>query len=60
MRIINIVNCDLRDEYSQAMIDIGNRFGAETVVLENIDKKSYHPTETGMSQIARQVLEKIK
>lgn len=55
-----IVNSELRPEITESIVTLCDRHGIETIMLENIDKKSGHPSVKGMAEIARQVGAKLK
>ena len=55
-----IVNSELRPEITESIVTLCGRHGIETVMLENIDKQSNHPSVKGMAEIARQVGAKLK
>ena len=59
VRIVSIVNTELKDEVSKGIAEISNHFGIEWVELKNINKIDGHPDELGMTQIKDQILEKI-
>ncbi len=60
VRVITLINCDLKEEVMQGMADICERFGTEYVVLKEIEKQNGHPNETGMLQIKEQILAAVK
>ena len=59
-RIVNICNTELKPEIAGGENVISYHYGVDCVQLYNIDKQSGHPSVTGMSQIASQVLEKFR
>lgn len=46
-----IVNSELRPEITESIVTLCGRHGIETVMLENIDKQSNHPSVKGLSLI---------
>ncbi|MCM1076935.1 MAG: SGNH/GDSL hydrolase family protein [Bacteroides sp.] len=54
-----IVNNGLRPEITESIVTLCGRHEVETIMLENIDKKSNHPSVKGMAEIARQVGERL-
>lgn len=55
-----IVNTELRPEITESIATLCKRHGVETIMLENIDKMSGHPSVKGMGQIAAQVGARLK
>ena len=55
-RVICVLNTRLKPEIEAGFVSACAHSGAETVVLEDIDKKSGHPTVLGMQQIKDQLL----
>lgn len=55
-----IVNSELRPEITESIDVLCKRHGVETIVLENIEKIAGHPSINGMTEIARQVGERLK
>ena len=58
-RIIFIGNCGIKDEILDCMRSTAEKFGAEFIGLSDIDKLVEHPTTLGMTQICKQVVEKL-
>ncbi len=58
-RIIYIINTDLKEEINSAIKDAANHYGIEHLFLENINKKSDHPTALGMKQIKEQLMKML-
>lgn len=56
-RVICILNTELKDEISDCFAKACEKYDAELLRLQNIDKCSGHPTIKGMAQIAEQVTE---
>lgn len=54
-----IINTGLRKEIAESMKTICKHYGVPYIQLENIDKKSGHPSVKGMKAIAEQVAEAI-
>jgi hypothetical protein len=59
VRILTVVNTQLKDEITNGLIEVSKHFNIEYVVLENIDKTSGHPTILGMKQIKDQILKAL-
>lgn len=59
-RIIFIINSDLKDSYTESIIEVCKHFAIEYVRLTDIDKKNGHPTIKGMEQIKNQILKSLK
>ncbi len=55
-RVIYILNTGLKQEISNGIDAVCQKYSSEKIVLTDIDKKSWHPTILGMQQIATQVL----
>lgn len=56
VRVIYIVNTDLRQTIKTGIDEVCQKYNSEKIVLADIDKRSWHPTILGMEQIAKQVL----
>lgn len=56
MRIISVINCDIKKEFIDWMVEISEKYNIEYVLLKDIDKVDGHPTEKGMEQIKNQIL----
>lgn len=54
-RVICIINTELKPEITQGMIDVCNHYGAEYLLLQDIDKLWGHPSIKGMAQICAQL-----
>lgn len=59
VRIITLINTDLKEEITNALKEASKHYDAEYIELQNIDKMHGHPSVSGMAQIAEQVLENI-
>jgi hypothetical protein len=57
--IVFMLNTDLKKEIGDCFVRIAEAYGVKTVVLENIDKDSGHPTSKGMEQICAQLIQSI-
>lgn len=55
VQVYVIINTDLKDEFSSAMVSACKHYNVPTVILHDINKEDGHPTELGMAQIAEQV-----
>ncbi len=55
--IIVIINTDLKKEIVNGFIEACEKFEIKYVYLKEIDKENGHPTELGMKQISKQVME---
>lgn len=53
--IYYIINDGLRDEITNSIIEVCNHYGVKYIRLQNIDKKSGHPTVKGHAMIAEQI-----
>ena len=60
VRLICILNCDLKPEINDGLREAAVRYGAEIIELKDIEKRSGHPDIKGMEQIAEQVLGYLK
>lgn len=58
-RIITIFNSDLKESLVEGCKEACERYGAERIELQNIEKENGHPNVQGMKQIFEQVLEYI-
>ncbi|MBE6750223.1 MAG: hypothetical protein E7560_03580 [Ruminococcaceae bacterium] len=59
-KIVNIVNCGLKEKITNGLIAAAEHYGTEIVKLENIDKGNGHPTVLGMEQIKTQITEVLR
>ena len=59
VKIIFIINSELRKEIVESTKVICSHYGIPYIELKDIDKKQNHPTQKGMRAIAQQVLEFI-
>ena len=59
VRVIFIINCDIKEEIICGIKTACDYFGAETIVLHDIEKESGHPNPRGMAQICEQVLARL-
>lgn len=55
-RTIFMLNTDLTPEFNESLLKITAYYGHECLVLHDIDKQSGHPSQAGMTSIARQVI----
>lgn len=55
-----IVNTELKDEISEGIKRVAEKYGTHVIELKDISKRSGHPDKTGMAQIAAQVKEALK
>lgn len=60
VRLICILNCDLKPEINDGLCEAAARYGAELIEIKDIAKRSGHPDIKGMEQIAEQVLGYLK
>lgn len=58
-RTVCIINSDLKPEITNGFISACERYGAECVKLENIEKMNGHPSVKGMNSIKEQIKAKI-
>lgn len=58
-RIVFIGNCDIKTEVTDAMRSACEHYGLDYVALSGVDKIEGHPTELGMEQICRQIIETL-
>lgn len=59
-RIIAILNNDLSPEIRESYLGSCARYGAEAVLLKDIEKIDGHPNKKGMMQIAEQLISHLK
>ena len=59
VRIICLINFDIKNEIIDGTIKICEHFNIEYIKLQNIDKIAGHPTVKGMEQIKIQILNSI-
>ena len=59
-RVIFVINTELKDEITKAIINACRHFGVEYVKLENISKQEGHPNIEGMKQIKDQIINHLK
>lgn len=55
VKVIFILNSELKKEINEEMKKSAEYFGAELVILGNIDKSNGHPTKLGMKKIHDQI-----
>ena len=55
-RVIFVINTELKDEITDAIINACRHFGVEYVKLEDISKQEGHPNIEGMKQIKDQII----
>ncbi|MCM1347904.1 MAG: SGNH/GDSL hydrolase family protein [Firmicutes bacterium] len=53
--IVMIINSGLRPDVVDAITSISKHYGVDYIELQDIDKRSNHPTVKGMQQIAEQI-----
>ncbi|MBR4016604.1 MAG: hypothetical protein IKK11_02190 [Oscillospiraceae bacterium] len=54
-KIVAVVNTELHPDIHKGICNAAEHYGVMTVVLQNIDKQSGHPSALGMGQIANQI-----
>jgi hypothetical protein len=54
-----VINTDIKPIIQNALKTAAERFGANPIVLQNVDKQNGHPTKTGMTDICEQILANI-
>lgn len=59
-RIICIINTELKQEITDGFKVVCDKFGVESIKLQDIEKCSGHPNKVGMRQIYEQVLGYLK
>lgn len=59
-RILFILNSELREDINESVHTICRRYRIECVDLHDIDKQAGHPSQAGMKEFARQVVEQLK
>lgn len=55
-----ILNTELKKEINESVLEVCKHYDVPVIKLEDIDKKSSHPSVKGMKAIAQQVLKFIK
>ena len=55
-----ILNTELKKEINESVQEVCKHYDVPVIKLEDIDKKSSHPSVKGMKAIAQQVLKFIK
>jgi hypothetical protein len=55
VKVIFILNSELKEEINEEIKKSAEYFGAELVILGNIDKSNGHPTKLGMKEIHDQI-----
>lgn len=58
-RLLCVLNTKLRPEIAEGFVAACEHYGVDYVALEDIDKKSGHPTILGMKQIKEQILDRL-
>lgn len=58
-RVICIINTEIKAEIADCLEAASKYFGAESIRLKDIDKRSGHPTVKGMAQIKEQVMNSL-
>ena len=59
IRIVFVVNCDIKAEVVNGFKLAGDHFGVEVVELSGITKEFGHPNIKGMEEICNQVLKAL-
>ncbi len=59
-RIIFVNNSELKDELTSGIKSACEHYGAEWILLDNIEKDAGHPTVKGMMQIKEQIISSLK
>ena len=59
-KIVFIANCDIKAEIVNAVKELGEHYGVETVELVGISKEHGHPNVQGMKEICEQVMSQLK
>ena len=59
-RVVAIINCGLKPEIANGMIEACKHYQIECVVLADVEKYNGHPTELGMTQICEQIASVIE
>ena len=54
--IFFLLNDGLREDINESIKTICQHYGVKYIALQNIDKKSGHPSVKGMKQIADQII----
>ena len=57
--IVFIINTEIKEEIQNCMEELATRYGVKAVRLQDISKDEGHPNKEGMSQICRQILERV-
>lgn len=60
VKVVFIANCNIKIQIIDTMKEVSEHYGFEFIKLSDIDKVNGHPTELGMEQISKQVLEGMK
>jgi hypothetical protein len=60
VKVVFIANCNIKIQIVDTMKEVSEHYGFEFIKLSDIDKVNGHPTELGMEQISKQVLEGMK
>ena len=55
-RVICVINTEMKDAIAGGIKTACEKFGAEAIALNEIEKQSGHPDRTGMAQICEQIL----
>lgn len=55
-----ILNTGLKDEVNESVVEVCKHYGVPLITLHDIDKKSGHPSVSGMRSFANQVLQAIR
>lgn len=59
-RMVFIVNCDLKPDFVASIHTICKRYDMECMDLHDIDKQAGHPSQKGMTEFARQVIDYLQ
>ncbi len=57
IRIINVINMDMKQAIADGMVTACQHYGADCLQLANLDLVGGHPTALGMKQIKDQIIE---
>ncbi len=60
IRVICLINCDIKEAVMDGLETIVKHFGVEYIRFTEIDKYRNHPTKKGMSQICDAVLQRFE
>lgn len=60
VRVIFIANCEIKISIVECMKAAAKKFGAQVIVLHDVDKECGHPTKLGMKQICEQIIASLE